>query len=773
MSNPTADRLYDPLPAVYRLRDADQGEPLRALLEVLGNQLELLKSDIDSVYNNEFIETCSEWVVPYIGDLLGVRGLYALSPQVFSQRPYVANTLRYRRRKGTVGVLEKLARDVTGWPARAVEFFQLLATTQFMNHLREANLYAPDFRQTSQLEQLGGPFESAAHTADVRHILTDPGKYNITNVGLFLWRLQAYWVEPMPSDARAVAPMADGRYTFNPLGNDEPLFNPGQTAATASQRTQEEDVPGELRRRALYDELEARRQALADGGTPSPVYFGDNPVFKILADGTVVPPEQVLICDLSDPQPAIPEGWRRPATTKVYQKRDGSSVPMKISLAVDPKLGRIAFPQGVLPTRVQVNYAYGFSGDAGGGPYDRRASVGGWLDPQARPITWQIGVTQDVAVLHADQLSGAKQLVGSLHAAVNAWNAEVAAHPDAFGVIAILDSATYPENLTNPYELQIPAGSRLAIVAADWPLEDAPGQSGVQKRNVGRLVPVGLRPHIRGDIAVAGTAGPAGFEPGELVLDGLLVEGKLTVLPGTLGELRISHCTLVPDKGGLTFQMPAPSGQENPDLGITLQRSLCGPVLAPASIAKVTILESVCDAGDSSTVWFTDPDGESAGPTLHIESSTLIGKLHSTAMELGSNSIFLAVPATADTWKSPVWIERRQEGCVRFSYVPRGSLTPRRYHCQPDLALAGITNPKAQAAIGAALTPSLTSLVYGDPGYAQLSANCREEIRTGAADGSEMGVFGFLKQPQREANLRAALQDYLRCGLEAGFFFVT
>jgi hypothetical protein len=36
-----------------------------------------------------------------------------------------------------------------------------------------------------------------------------------------------------------------------------------------------------------------------------------------------------------------------------------------------------------------------------------------------------------------------------------------------------------------------------------------------------------------------------------------------------------------------------------------------------------------------------------------------------------------------------------------------------------------------------------------------------------------MGVFNQLKQPQREANLRTALEEYLRFGLEAGIFYVT
>ena len=36
-----------------------------------------------------------------------------------------------------------------------------------------------------------------------------------------------------------------------------------------------------------------------------------------------------------------------------------------------------------------------------------------------------------------------------------------------------------------------------------------------------------------------------------------------------------------------------------------------------------------------------------------------------------------------------------------------------------------------------------------------------------------MGVFCTLKQPQREANLRIRLNEYLPVGLEAGIIYVT
>ena len=94
-------------------------------------------------------------MLPYIGDLIGYRSLHPIGPDQLTPRAEVANTIGYRRRKGTASVLEQLARDVTGWNARAVEFFQLLATTQYMNHIRLTNFYAPDLRQWEPLERLG------------------------------------------------------------------------------------------------------------------------------------------------------------------------------------------------------------------------------------------------------------------------------------------------------------------------------------------------------------------------------------------------------------------------------------------------------------------------------------------------------------------------------------------------------------------------------------------------------------------------------------------
>ena len=739
----TPQQVYQLLPAIYRVRDVEHGEPLAALVAVLAEQAGIVEADIQRLYDNWFIETCEEWVVPYLGDLLGVRGLHAVRSEAkFSHRARIADTLRFRRRKGTATMLEQAARDATGFSARAVEFFELLATTQYINHIRLHNHRTPDLRNTNELELLDSAFDRVAHTADVRSIAIGRGRHNIPNVGLFLWRLQSYFVTK--SAARAVADPPDGRYAFSPLGQSQPLVNRPQTEEDITHLAEEVNVPGMLRRRPLYDELEAWRQALVDNAEPKKRYFGETPVLQVFVQPTAadplekVLPEEILICNLSEPPNPVPEVWPRPLPTKSYKPSSGQAdVARTIRVAVDPVLGRIAFPAGVVPQAVKVSYAYAFSGDVGGGTYGRRESVEAALEK--RTVNWQIAVSKQEPPV-------AGEIVATLAEAVQEWNAKP---PGTVGVIAILDSDTYAESLVGANRIEIPAASLLLVVAADWPKTPVPGVPGQEQRAAGSLGPQGRRPHVLGDISVRGTG--AAESAGTLALDGLLIEGALVAVgggPGTLANLRLAHCTLVPGKGGLN----ASAATER--LKIDIRRSICGAIQVAPAAAELHIEESIVAAPGAAAI----AAGSSA---VDLEGCTVFGRTEALRLA-ASNSIFTERVACA----------RQQEGCVRFSFVPPGSQTPRRFRCQSDLALEGVSAAE-QSHVAARLTPTFTSTHHGDHGYGQLSVVCAEEIRTGADDGAEMGVFRFLQQPQRETNLRTVVDEYLRFGLEVGWVFVT
>jgi hypothetical protein len=148
--------------------------------------------------------------------------------------------------------------------------------------------------------------------------------------------------------------------------------------------------------------------------------------------------------------------------------------------------------------------------------------------------------------------------------------------------------------------------------------------------------------------------------------------------------------------------------------------------------------------------------------------STIFGRVRAHAVSLAENTIFNGL----------VRVARTQQGCVRFCYVPPGSRTPRRYNCQPDLALAPMRGKDAEtlAARDRAemrVRPHFNSVRYGTPAYCQLAETCPDEIKRGADDESEMGVYHDLFQPQRESNLRARLDEFTPAGVDAGIIFAT
>jgi hypothetical protein len=120
-----------------------------------------------------------------------------------------------------------------------------------------------------------------------------------------------------------------------------------------------------------------------------------------------------------------------------------------------------------------------------------------------------------------------------------------------------------------------------------------------------------------------------------------------------------------------------------------------------------------------------------------------------------------------------VTVDRRQQGCLRFSSLAEGAAAPRRYRCQPDLALTGVSDPGAAAGVRTRLAPVFTSTTYGDPGYGRLDDRCDVALRTGASTGSAMGALAELMEPQRMSNLAAVLEEYLRLGLDAGVIHET
>jgi hypothetical protein len=696
------ENLFALLPALYRLRDAppapsQQPGPLQSLLGLIAEQVAAVEEDLDQLYDNQFIETCAPWVIPYIGDLIGYQAVKGVAPAVASPRAEVAHTISFRRRKGTVLVLEQLARDVTGWGAHAVEFFQVLATTQYMNHIRQRNHYAPDLRHWKPREYLDAGFDRTAHTVDVRRIAVGRGRYNIQNIGIFLWSLNSYGMTNAPVTAVTANPLC---FRFSPLGRDMPLFNrPVPQGSDITAPAQPVNVPDRLRRRVLCQDI---RNIVA--GMPA-LYYGAVKSLMLLLDGQPVPPAEIQVCDLSGPDGS----WANmPAASGNY------------AAAIDPHLGRIALRK--VGPMVTASYYYGFNADMGGGDYSRAKT---FASAQTQAVVRVPGDFADIqSALNALAGDGVVEITNSgRHVAA----AGLAVSVKANGHIELRARDEYRPTLVLGAEMTVTGGEE-----ATFDLN-------------GILLTANFAP---GGAAAALVRAPA-LGPG----------GK----PNQLSLLRLTHCTLVPGwalkpEGDAKFPGQPALVSEPAGLQVKVSRSILGAIRTP-ELAKLAISDSFVDADDATNVAYAALDGAGAGGALTLQGSTVIGKVHSTLLDLVSNSIFRAGLTAGDAWKAPLWADRKQQGCVRFSYLPIGSITPRRYEC-------------VEEALGTP-GPLFSSLRYGDPAYGKLLTETADDVRRGADDGGEMGAFHFLLAPQRETDLRVRLQEYLPVAMEVGIFYQT
>ena len=139
-TNTQGQTLFNLLPALYRLRDAQIAQstnlltatetaqmqalqalapplttvqqqqldqltakaargPLQSLLMLVEEQMAIVAEDLNQLYDDQFIETCAEWVIPYIGDLIGYQSINSISSAVDSPRAEVASTISFRRRR--------------------------------------------------------------------------------------------------------------------------------------------------------------------------------------------------------------------------------------------------------------------------------------------------------------------------------------------------------------------------------------------------------------------------------------------------------------------------------------------------------------------------------------------------------------------------------------------------------------------------------------------------------------------------------------------------
>jgi hypothetical protein len=193
---------------------------------------------------------------------------------------------------------------------------------------------------------------------------------------------------------------------------------------------------------------------------------------------------------------------------------------------------------------------------------------------------------------------------------------------------------------------------------------------------------------------------------------------------------------------------------------LCLTRVITGPVTLP-STCSTRICDSIVDAGSPCCPAIAGSDLASPGPSLHIEESTVIGRVWAQAIKLASNTIFWAKLGKCDPWQAPVWANRVQVGCVRFCWRPANSITPRQYECLPP-----------SSASQGALEPTFVTLRFGQPGYCLLSGDVPMAVWKGADNGSQMGVFYQIQETEAVSNIQIRSEEYLPANLECGVFLI-
>ena len=721
-----ADKLWNLIPAVYRSLDSQtfgQNGPLREMVNRIGAQAAVVRRSIDRLWQDQSIETCDDWVIPYIADLLATNLVAGMDAR--GQRLDVANTIYYRRRTGTLGILEEIANDITGWDARVVEFFRRLGRTRHNfdpaiglpsatdDPLGNSTLQLAegligqwtgtpmggwaDLRNAYGASQAQSPFgiyptsvppsafDEYFHTADFRAGNGRSGWYNIPKLGVFLWRLQSFRVDyTTPVQGLPTGKTPSPCFTFDPTGREIPLF--GFPVRSVNMDWLEWVSPRE-------------RQLPTPISTP------------LLAVALANPATQALYASLQSDGVTINLNalgvFTQPSSDSLIPSQQVTAFPQPSNttpeIMIYPEKGKF---RAISPLNSAfATYCYGFPSAIGAGPYDRRV-LG---QPLAKP---------PAPVKPVSGGSGLDTKLGNIAST---------------GTVQINDSLTYTavkdvNNIANVTVMAQNPGRPVIRLAAPKPNATQWAFSGA-------------------DISSA------------LVLDGLLVSGGDVVLKGTFGSVTLRCCTFDPGTAVDTAGTWA-KAIDGRDLischlwieaeieQLIIDRSILGPIQTRAK-------------GEVQTLTATDSIVQALGSDFAINLTSGQTQL-SRCSVLGPAKVH-RLYASECILDDEVTVENIQDGCVRFSAWSTGSTLPRQYE-------------SVQIAPGA---PLFTSRDFGQPGYCQLLesvdnaiipsvppvAGAATSISAGAQDGSEMGAYARDKNPIKQRSLLIKYQEFMPLGL--------
>ena len=742
------EKLWEWIPAIYRELDGlEGGDALRGFVAALASRAAVLKRSQDRLWDDQVIELADDWAIPYIADLVATRLVSALNPR--ARRADVAKTIYYRRRKGTLAVLEQLIADMTGWDGKVVEEFRRLARmrhgldgparTGLITATPEGGL--ADLRRVRGALLGGDPFEEFHYTPDMRRPQGELGRRGIPKLTFSLYRLHSVEFRGVrPFRVRNVDAGRDA-FTFDPSGRDLALFsaNDPDRDWTTWRTAAEWQLPRPISCRLLGETL---------------FEVGDEEVAWILTGAPIPDPQRADVADslrrlvgerfigrssFERVLAGLPEGATLTNAGVLAGLLERALIDECGSAALLPHAPGVA---AFGTPAVEVHFA---GGDSQLRERTRAANfndwnIVGWTPPDVAGVDLFIEPERgrfvldlqgnDAADVRVRYRTGMAAPIGAgaygrdlagLTPTLTWQDGSSAAGTPADGVVEIVDSDTYvdpPDQaavidctiyareeqrpyilLTDDWEFTADGDDRLLRLDGLW-IGAQPGDDLVLDGNFERVV---LR--------------FCSLDPGGVDAANDTLAPVALVVTGFVEEMRIERCMLST---------------------IRLQG-------AGASIERLIIEDSIVHARAPFATAIAAPRTH-----LTIRRSTVIGPAIDTLTvdveRLDASDTLIA---------GRVDVTDTQNGCFRFSARGPGSRVPHPYESQVVTELGRL----------------FASRVFGDYRYAQLSPVAPAGVQRGAENGNEMGAFNAEIGATKLDSLRIKIDEYMPFGRLPNFDF--
>jgi hypothetical protein len=760
--------LYDRLPEIYRIKDEEQTPPdqLKNYLAIADLIFDAIHENVESIYHDLFIETCDDWVIPYIGDLLGTS---PLKGDHWTLRADVADSIALRRRKGTLASIERLTYNLTQWGIHAVELRENLVWNQHLNHQRpdiggnppyaKATRFTPirggtvTLRDPAMLSLLNTPFDPFAHIPDLKPPTFGNIRYNLPNLAIFLWRLKDYRVrftKPI-LNIQATGTVEPGEATHvvrvyvHPLGEPVRLFNTYQFDPDKDPPviTQLDETPGPIATARLTTNSEAgkpEKYVAIDTYNPTNLNISSLDISEVGLQLHLPEPE-FTGTDLSQ--------WKiRGENLCAWET--GIKPPLKDrEIAIDPIIGRIAIGLDnlelatSLENHLLLTYTYGAVGTVGAHPISRTL-----------PEKWN----DETLVVKLVNLFEGHTLNEALNDIQNEISPVVIEIRDSR--VHVLDLSAIAGTIDEDGGFNLQLNRSLIIQAAD-------GQRPIIKLKQ----PLRVRPK---NVAAAGTL-TMRLEGLYLTRDEVFPKDAPLIARAAINRLEIVDCTL--DPGGQKLLDGTVEGKRNPlrnSLGlrqhygfsaadekifnqtpeIILERSIAGSLLVDRGY-HLCLSHSIIDAGkgvgdDPETSFAvsnaTDPEKD-WGPPTQVNGITVFGRMRVEQIS-GRSGI----------WVHALEVLNNQIGCIRYSYFSgKDDRLPQNLGC--------ITGSEAKL--------RFVSEIFGEPAYGQVDRTSDFRIRERGSGDDEMGAFGFLLEAHKWRNLQIRFREFMPIGVRPLLIPVT